>query len=145
MSINSVVLVGRLTKDVELRYTPSAVAVSTFTLAVNRQFTNQQGEREADFPPIVAWRQLAELAANYLRKGSQCAVSGRLQTRSYENKEGRKVFVTEVVADNIQFLSPSGEKRESGGYSPSGNAADPFHDPFAGSTHIDISDDDLPF
>lgn len=145
--INRVVLVGRLTKDPELRYTPSGVAVATFSLAVNRQFTNAQGEREADFINIVAWRQLAELCANYLKKGSQTALEGRLQTRSYDNKEGKRVYVTEVVADNVQFLSPAGEKKE-GGYSPSGrgNAADPFHDPFANDSKlIDISDDDLPF
>ena len=104
--INRVILVGRLSKDVDLRYTPSGVAVATFNLAVNRPYKNQAGENEADFISIVAWRQLAELCANYLKKGSQTALEGRLQTRSYENKEGKKVYVTEVVADNVQFLSP---------------------------------------
>jgi single-strand DNA-binding protein len=150
--INRVVLVGRLTKDPELRYTPSGVAVATFTLAVNRQFTNAQGERDADFINIVAWRQLAELCANYLKKGSQAGLEGRLQSRSYDNKEGKKVFVTEVVADNVQFLSTAGERKEGGGsgggYSSTGkgNTSNPYNDPFANDSKIvDISDDDLPF
>ncbi|MBP1932318.1 single-stranded DNA-binding protein [Ammoniphilus resinae] len=152
--INRVVLVGRLTRDPELRYTPSGVAVATFTLAVNRQFNNAQGERDADFINIVAWRQLAELCANYLKKGSQAGLEGRLQTRSYDNKEGKRVFVTEVVADNVQFLSPAGERREGsgsgGGYSnpPAGRRQDDFmnNDPFANDSRtVDISDDDLPF
>ena len=147
--INRVVLIGRLTKDPELRYTPSGVAVTTFTLAVNRQFSNSQGEREADFINIVAWRQLAELCANYLKKGSQAGLEGRLQTRSYDNKEGKRVYVTEVVADNVQFLSPAGDRKE-GGYSnpPSGRGTgqEPSNDPFANESRaIDISDDDLPF
>ncbi|RKD22889.1 single-stranded DNA-binding protein [Ammoniphilus oxalaticus] len=146
--INRVVLVGRLTRDPELRYTPSGVAVTTFTIAVNRTFSNAQGEREADFINVVAWRQLAELCANYLKKGSQAGLDGRLQTRNYENKEGRRVFVTEVVADNVQFLSPAGERRESGGGggSGAGYGFDQMDDPFANdSKTVDISDDDLPF
>lgn len=147
--INRVVLVGRLTRDPELRYTPSGVAVTTFTLAVNRTYSNAQGEREADFINIVAWRQLAELCANYLKKGSQAGLDGRLQSRSYDNKEGRRVFVTEVVADNVQFLSPAGERREGGGGGPSagsGYGFDQMDDPFANdSKTVDISDDDLPF
>jgi single-strand DNA-binding protein len=150
--INRVVLVGRLTKDPELRYTPSGVAVATFTLAVNRQFSNKQGEREADFISIIAWRQLAELCANYLKKGSQAGLEGRLQTRTYDNKEGKRVYVTEVVADNVQFLSSTGEKREGGGgfggSQPSGKGFgnDQMNDPFANDSRtIDISDDDLPF
>lgn len=148
--INRVVLVGRLTRDPELRYTPSGVAVATFSLAVNRPYSNSQGDREADFINIVAWRQLAELCANYLKKGSQAGLEGRLQTRSYDNKEGKRVYVTEVVADNVQFLSPTGEKRESGGggYSAPGKGYgfDQMDDPFANeSKTVDISDDDLPF
>lgn len=104
--MNRVVLVGRLTRDPELRYTPSGVAVATFTLAVNRNFTNQQGEREADFINCVVWRRPAENVANYLKKGSLAGVDGRLQTRSYEDQTGRRVFVTEVVADSVQFLEP---------------------------------------
>lgn len=147
--INRVILIGRLTRDPELRYTSSGVAVATFRLAVNRRFTNQQGEREADFINIVAWRQQAELCANYLKKGQQAGVEGRLQSRTYENREGRTVFVTEVVADNVQFLTPPGQ-----GGTPQGDQGnsgfadnqDSFEDPFSGSGEtIDISDDDLPF
>ncbi|SED13815.1 single-strand DNA-binding protein [Paenibacillus sp. GP183] len=99
--LNRVILIGRLTKDPELRYTPAGVAVTQFTLAVDRPFTSSQSkEREADFINIVTWRQLAETCANYLRKGRLTAVEGRLQIRNYDNNEGRKVYVTEVVADN---------------------------------------------
>lgn len=101
--MNRVILVGRLTKDPELRYTPSGAAVATFTLAVNRTFTNQQGEREADFINCVVWRRQAENAANFLKKGSLAGVDGRLQSRSYEGQDGRRVYVTEVVAESVQF------------------------------------------
>ena len=103
--INRVVLVGRLTKDPEYRTTPSGVSVATFTLAVNRTFTNAQGEREADFINVVVFRRQAENVNNYLFKGS-LGVDGRIQSRSYENQEGRRIFVTEVVADSVQFLEP---------------------------------------
>ena len=102
--LNRVILIGRLTRDPELRYTPTGIAVTQFTLAVDRPFTNSQGEREADFIPIVTWRQLAETCANYLRKGRLTAVEGRIQVRSYDNNEGRRVYVTEVIADNVRFL-----------------------------------------
>lgn len=104
--MNRVVLVGRLTRDPELRYTPSGVAVANFTLAVNRNFTNQQGEREADFINCVVWRRPAENVANYLKKGSLAGVDGRIQTRNYEAQDGRRVYVTEVVAESVQFLEP---------------------------------------
>ncbi|MBP1931779.1 single-stranded DNA-binding protein [Ammoniphilus resinae] len=145
--INRVVLVGRLVKDPELRYTPSGVAVATFTLAVNRTFTNGEGEREADFINIVAWRQLAELCANYLKKGSQAGLEGRLQTRSYDNKEGKRVYVTEVVADNVQFLSPTGERRENSSASSNDRGYDfGYNNPPQNDRRaIDIQDDDLPF
>ncbi len=110
--MNRVILIGRLTKDPEMRYTPSGVAVTQFTLAVDRPFTTGQGEREADFIPIVTWRQLAETCANYLRKGRLAAVEGRIQVRNYENNEGRRVYVTEVIADNVRFLESN---REGGG------------------------------
>ena len=104
--INRVVLVGRLTKDPEYRTTPSGVSVATFTLAVNRTFTNAQGEREVDFINVVVFRRQAENVNNYLFKGSLVGVDGRIQSRSYENQEGRRIFVTEVVADSVQFLEP---------------------------------------
>jgi single-strand DNA-binding protein len=116
--LNRVILIGRLTRDPELRYTPAGVAVTQFTLAVDRPFTNQQTrEREADFIPVVTWRQLAETCANYLRKGRLAAVEGRIQVRSYDNNEGRKVYVTEVIADNVRFLesaNSAGNREESG-------------------------------
>jgi single-strand DNA-binding protein len=143
--MNRVILVGRLTKDPELRYTPNGVAVASFTLAVNRSFTNQQGEREADFVNCVVWRKPAENVANFLKKGSLAGVDGRIQTRSYENSEGKRVYVTEVMAESVQFLEPKGN----GGNSGSGQNNQPKpgndEDPFAGGGTIDIKDDDLPF
>jgi len=151
--LNRVILIGRLTKDPELRYTPAGVAVAQFTLAVDRPFTAQGGEREADFLNIVTWRQLAETCANYLRKGRLTAVEGRIQVRNYENNEGKRVYITEIVADNVRFLESAGSgNREDGGASgkaPSAggsrgkaNNNDPFSDD---GKPIDISDDDLPF
>jgi single-strand DNA-binding protein len=146
--MNRVVLIGRLTKDPEMRYTTNGIAVTMFTLAVNRPFANQEGERQADFINIVTWQKLADLCATYLRKGRQVGVEGRLQTRSYENQEGRKVYVTEVVADRAYFLEKAEETR-TGNQQPSHDPfapGDPFADPFAGSGKpINITDDDLPF
>ena len=99
--INNVVLVGRLVRDPELRYTPQNTAVATFTLAVNRRFKNAQGEREADFINCVIWRQFAENLANWAKKGALIGVTGSIQVRNYENKEGQRVYVTEVLADNF--------------------------------------------
>ncbi|MCR6108537.1 single-stranded DNA-binding protein [Salipaludibacillus agaradhaerens] len=113
--INRVVLVGRLTKDPELRYTANGIAVASFTLAVNRPFSNQQGNREADFINCVVWRKQAENVANFLKKGSQAGVDGRIQTRSFDNNEGRRVFMTEVVAESVQFLEPRGSGGSGGG------------------------------
>ncbi|QKS73102.1 single-stranded DNA-binding protein [Paenalkalicoccus suaedae] len=114
--LNRVVLVGRLTKDPELRYTANGIAVASFTLAVNRPFSNQQGNREADFINCVVWRKPAENVANFLKKGSLAGVDGRMQTRSYDNNEGRRVYTTEVVADSVQFLEPrSGGSNNGGG------------------------------
>lgn len=115
--INRVVLVGRLTKDPELRYTPTGVAVARFTLAVNRTFSNQQGEKQADFINVVVWRKQAENTANFLRKGSLAGIEGRIQTGSYEGQDGKRVYTTEVVADSVQFLEP----RNAGGGAPQGN------------------------
>ncbi|MDZ7836179.1 MAG: single-stranded DNA-binding protein [Alkalibacterium sp.] len=111
--INNVVLVGRLTRDAELRYTGSGIAVASFTVAVERPYTNAQGERETDFINCVAWRKTAEIISNYTRKGSLVGVTGRMQTRNYTNNEGRKVYITEVVCENFQMLEPKSvtEKR----------------------------------
>jgi single-strand DNA-binding protein len=164
--MNRVVLVGRLTKDPELRYTPSGVAVANFTLAVNRAFTNQQGEREADFINCVVWRRPAENVANFLKKGSLAGVDGRIQTRNFEGQDGKRVYITEVVAESVQFLEPKGSSRPQNdnyfggneGPGPMGNNdfkrnqnqqggySKPNDDPFKDDGQpIDISDDDLPF
>ncbi len=102
--LNRVILIGRLTRDPELRYTPQGTAVATFTIAVNRKFNRE----ETDFIPVVSWRGLAENCANYLGKGQLAAVEGRLQVRSYDNQEGQKRWVTEVIADDVRFLSKPG-------------------------------------
>lgn len=106
--LNKVILIGRLTKDPELRYTPSGVAVATFILAVDRPFTNQQGERDTDFIPIKVWRKQAENCAKYIGKGSLVAVDGRIEVRSFE-QDGQRRWITEVVADNVRFLDSRGK------------------------------------
>ncbi len=154
--INNVVLVGRITKDADLRYISNGDAVATFTLAVNRQFTNQAGEREADFINCVLWKKGAENFANFTRKGSLVGIQGRIQTRNYENQQGQRVYVTEVVADNFTLLEKKGDTRDNSNHSSgqSNNRAkqqgfDEFNqsaDPFSGAGEsIDIGDDDLPF
>ncbi|XXL52234.1 single-stranded DNA-binding protein [Mammaliicoccus lentus] len=114
--INRAALVGRLTADPQYRVTPSGVQVATFTLAVNRTFTNAQGERDCDFINCVVFRKTAENVNQYLSKGKLAGVVGRIQSRSYENKEGQKVFVTEVVCDNVQFLEPKDSQNDSNSY-----------------------------
>ncbi|MGE7761856.1 single-stranded DNA-binding protein [Peribacillus sp. NPDC097895] len=103
--INQVTLVGRLTKDPELRYTPDGKAVSNVTLAVNRNFRNTVGDYEADFVQCIIWRKSAENTAQYCQKGALIGITGRIQTRRYENKEGKNVYVTEVVAEMVQFIA----------------------------------------
>lgn len=158
--MNRVVLVGRLTKDPDLRYTPAGVAVATFTLAVNRPFKNTQGEQETDFIQCVVWRKPAENVANFLKKGSMAGVDGRVQTRNYEDSDGKRVFVTEVVAESVQFLEPRNhtEGTTSNNYQSEANysnnnktssyRADKSQksDSFANEGKpIDINPDDLPF
>ena len=135
--LNRVILIGRLTKDPDLRYTPAGVAVCTFTLAVDRPY-QKDGEREADFISIVVWRQLAEICANNLRKGRLTALEGRIQVRNYENKEGKRIYVTEVIADNVRFLDRNRDEAEHQ-QTPYGRTGDTG--PFIG----DDSEDDLPF
>ena len=139
--INRVVLVGRLTKDPDLRYTPNGVAVCSFTLAVNRPFTNQQGERDADFINCVAWRKQAENVANYLKKGSLAGIDGRIQTRSYEAQDGRRVYVTEVVAESVQFLESKNKSEQSRQQQPTAQHGNSF----VNDGTEDIFDEDLPF
>ncbi|MBC2721823.1 single-stranded DNA-binding protein [Desulfosporosinus sp.] len=129
--LNRVVLIGRLTKDPELRYTPNGVAVCNFTLAVDRNYKNAQGERETDFINCVVYRQLAELSANYLAKGKLAAVDGRIQVRSYTAQDDQKRWVTEVIAENVRFLSPK-DSGSTGGASSFGH-------------EVNIADDDIPF
>lgn len=161
--MNKVFLIGRLTRDPELRYTGNNTAVATFSIAVNRNFSNQDGVREADFINIVVWRKQAENVKNYLSQGSQVAIDGRIQTRSYDDQNGNKRYVTEVVADNVEFL---GSKNSQGNATSNGSTSSapsveptPYdfgadepqttavdNNPFAdfGST-IEINDDELPF
>lgn len=159
--INRTVLVGRLTRDPELKYTNSGRAVASFNIAVNRQFTNSQGEREADFINCVIWNKTAESFCNFTHKGSLVGIDGRIQTRSYDNQQGTRVFVTEVVAENFSLLESKNsnqnnqseqfeqnrpknngqnyQNQQNGQSSPSRNPNDPFN------SMPDIKDDDLPF
>lgn len=164
--INNVVLVGRITKDPELRYTTSNVAVATFSLAVNRTFKDANGERETDFINCVIWRQQAENLANWAKKGALIGITGRIQTRSYENQQGQRVYVTEVVAENFQMLesratregsnanqgNTSGVFGNDNGYvGPYGQQAPQQQGPSFGRSNqmqgnpMDIQDSDLPF
>lgn len=149
--INSVTLVGRLTKDPELRYTPSGVAVARFTLAVNRTF-KKEGEQQADFINIVTWRKTAENTANFLRKGSLAGVVGRIQTGSYDGQDGKKVFTVEVVAENVQFLEPKSTQNapngngNTNGYQQQQNATQSnYNNQEVFNPSGTIDDSDLPF
>lgn len=140
--INRVILTGRLTKDPELKYTANGVAVVSFTLAVDRQFKSKNGDREADFINCVIWRKQAEAFANYNQKGSMVGIDGRLQVRSYENKQGARVYVTEVVVENFSFLGGSRQDNNQQQTLQNQRGSDPFQD--AGQ-EIDVNDDDVPF
>jgi single-strand DNA-binding protein len=147
--LNRVILIGRLTRDPELRYLPNGTATTSFTLAVERPFKSN-GEKEADFIPVVTWRQLAETCANYLRKGRLTAIEGRIQVRNYDNNEGKRVYVTEVIADNVRFLERGEggqqlERMEDQPGDTSSQQKPDNYDPFADGKPVDISDDDLPF
>ena len=141
--LNNVVLVGRLTKTPELRYTPNNQAVATFSLAVNHNFKGQDGKREADFINCVIWRQQAENLANWAKKGALIGITGRIQTRSYENQQGQRVYVTEVVADTFQLLES--RKDREGGQSQGYSQPDFSQQAPMNANPMDISDDDLPF
>lgn len=145
--LNNVSLVGRLTKDVELRYTQSNVAVATFTLAVNRTFKNENGDREADFINCVMWRQQAENLANWAKKGALIGITGRIQTRSYDNQQGQRVYVTEVVAEQFQLLESRNSQGQQGnqGQRAQTQQETPDFSRSATTNPLDISDDDLPF
>jgi single-strand DNA-binding protein len=156
--LNRVILIGRLTKDPELRYTPNGNAVASFSIAVDRAFSGGSGEREVDFINIVTWNKTAENVANYMKKGRLVAVDGRIQTRNYENNEGKKVYVTEVVAESVRFLDSGKDSREDAAgepryssnqdrYSNASTKPEPAaKSPFAEiAKPINLSDDDLPF
>jgi|SRR5699024_8159784 len=151
--MNNTQLIGRLTKDVDLKYTPNGVAVANFTLAINRPFKNQNGENEADFINIVVWKKAAENVAQYMRKGSKVAVSGRLQSRTYEDKDGKTIFVTEVVSNSVEFLdTKNGNSNQNQGNQKhqdqqnNSQQSSPFtSNSDSGNGIPDITDDQLPF
>ncbi len=149
--MNKVFLVGRLTKDPDLKYLSNNTPVANFSIAINRPFESQGGERGADFINIVVWRKQAENVKKYVGKGSLVGIDGRIQTRNYDGQDGKKVYVTEVVADNVQFLESKGQRSENG-VSPqdfsdkSFNTTNISDEPFAdfGDT-IELSEDDIAF
>lgn len=145
--INNVTLIGRLTKDVELKYTPANQAVAQFTLAVNRTFKNANGERESDFINCVIWRKSAENFANFAKKGALVGITGRIQTRNYDNAQGQRVYITEVIAENFQMLESrnqqQGQQQAQPQQATQQQAKQP--DPFAGGAPTSLNDDDLPF
>jgi len=146
--INRTVLVGRLTKDPDLRYTSSNLAVVKFTLAVNRTFTGPSGEREADFIQCIVWRKQAENLARFVRKGSLIGVEGRIQTGSYDDKDGIRKYTTEVVCDSVQFLEPKSQDTESREYPNKQNYQNNNYEKPSkkeSTPTIDVAEDDLPF
>ena len=144
--MNKVFLIGRLVRDPELRYTSSNIPVATFSLAVNRNFTGQNGERETDFINIVVWRKQAENCKNYINQGSQVAIDGRIQTRSYDDQNGQKRYVTEVVADNVQFLDTKATREQRQEPKKEINTNNIPDDPFKDfGAEIKIEENDLPF
>ena len=154
--INRVVLVGRITKDPELRKTQSGLSTVSFTIACNRRFSGANQEQQADFISCVAWRQSADFMASYVKKGSLLGVEGRIQTRNYDDANGKKVYVTEIVCDSVQILESKNAQGASQSYSPStssntsGNSgftpdAQPAYENDFSSETLDIASDDLPF
>lgn len=169
--MNNVSLVGRLTKDPELRYSPNGIAITRFTLAVNRTFSEQGGERKADFIPIVVFKKKAENVANFLSKGSMAGVTGRIETGSYEGQDGKRIYTTQVIADSVQFLdsrsngaqpsdgqngSQYNQQPQQQSYNPQGGNQyggnnqysriedDPFA-PNRNNGTVNVKEDDLPF
>ena len=148
--MNKAIIIGRLTRDPEMRTTTSGINSTTFTVAVSRNYTSANGERETDFINCVAWRKQAENIAKYCTKGSQVAVEGRIQTRSYDAQDGTKRYVTEIIADNVTFLGGRGSNVPSEdnyvGGSSSVDTTDISEDPFKDfGEEVALSDDDLPF
>lgn len=151
--MNKVVLIGNLVRDPEVRATQSGISVCNFTVAVNRRFKNANGEQETDFLNVIAWRQLAELCGKYLAKGRKVAVTGSIQTRQYEAKDGSKRTAWDIVADEVEFLSPQNQQSSTqsapvayttAASKDSGTAYAPQpHNDFGGFTQVD--DEELPF
>ena len=135
--LNHITLIGRLTRDPEMRFTPNGVPVTSFSLAVDRPYTNKQGARDTDFIDIVAWRQLGEVCANYLFKGRLVAVEGRLEIQAYETQDGQKRRVARVIAQNVQFLSPKNDG--GGGQASRDSAMDEL------GSEIDLAGEEIPF
>ena len=146
--MNTCQLVGRLTRDADQQFTGSGIEVANLSLAVERPFKNANGEREVDFVNVVAWRKTAEIIRKYTRKGSMVGIVGRIQTRNYTNNEGRKIYITEVVAEQVQLLSSKNEREDvqsnSQGNQLDSNGMTP-EDAFVDKSSIDISEEDLPF
>lgn len=147
--MNKAILIGNLTRDPETTTTIGGVAKCAFTLAVQRRYANADGVREADFIPIIAWRQTAELCAKYLSKGRKVAVEGSIQTRSYDAQDGTKRYVTEVIADNVEFLQ-SAQRQDPGPTPPPERPAPPRGEQMRmrdmpGNGYTEVDDDELPF
>ena len=149
--MNKVILIGRLSQEPEMRTTPNGVATTSFNIAVQRNFTNQNGEREADFFRVVAWRKQAENIARYCHKGTQVAVEGRLQTNNYEAQDGTRRYSTDIVCDNVSFLGSRGDSSNQNSSAPQNmendvevneTSEDPFKD---FGDEVTLTDDDLPF
>ena len=144
--MNKAILIGRLTRDPEIRYTQTNRAVAQFAIAIDRPFTNQEGEKEADFLNIVVWDKQAENAGKYIHKGSKVAIEGRIQSRSYENEKGEKRYTTEIIASHIQFLDSKKDDSKFNSMpeppAPKEKESDPFEQ---FGNEVSISDDELPF
>lgn len=142
--INRVVLAGRPTRDLELRSTKSGINVCSFTLAVDRNFKSKTGDRETDFINCIAWRKTAEVMSQYVKRGSLIGIDGSIQTRSYDNRDGQRVYVTEVVVEDFSFLNRADADKDDQ-VSKNNQSSNQNNDPFASSKQEDITDDDLPF
>ena len=142
--MNKVILIGNLANDPETRTTQSGIQQCSFRLAVQRRFANAQGVKEADFIPVVAWRQLAELCSRYLSKGRKVAVEGSIQTRSYDAQDGTKRYVTEIVAESVEFLGGGNQQQEAPAAPAQGDVVNQAQNTF-GNGFVEVDDDDLPF
>lgn len=146
--LNKVILIGRTTREVELRRTSNGTAVATFTLAVENRFVLKDGKASTDFISCVAWANTAEIMEKYVRKGALIAIEGRIQTRNYDNKDGNRVYITEVVVENMRMLESKGERSSNtnlDNYEPASQSKETYQEVTSPEIEYDISDDDLPF